>query len=166
MIWETTSLPSSRSGFRKHARIRASITSMPAACGAAIWSDQIARQDIPSRRHGSHPTKRARNSPLLVPADGSESFDGIEVFVTSRQREIMDEAGGGDPAIVLGNDGTHFRKPGLQHAIALCDLVVQMHGLRQRKKGTDAPELLFPMFRMIGTIEKLPQDRDWQVKPG
>lgn len=78
----------------------------------------------------SRPTGKTRSSPLLVPANGFESFDGIEVFVPCCQREIMDKAGGGDPAIVFGNNGTHFRKPGLHHAVAFGNLVVQMHGLR------------------------------------
>ncbi len=35
----------------------------------------------------------------------------------------------------------------LAHAVALGDLVVQMHGLRQREEGPDALELLFPAGR-------------------
>lgn len=102
----------------------------------------------------------------LVPADSPQSFDRIKMSIPCRQCEIMDEAGGRDPAIVLRNQGTHFRKPRLHHAVALGNLVVQMHGLREREKGADALELLFPVFRMIGSIEKLAHDRDGQVEPG
>ena len=86
--------------------------------------------------------------------------------VPCRQREIMDEAGGRDPAIDFRDHGTHFRKPGLHHAVALGDVVVQMHGLRQRQERPDTLELLFPVFRVIGSIEKLAHDRDRQVEPG
>lgn len=80
---------------------------------------------------------------LSIPADGPQTFDRIEMRIPCCQCKIMDKAGGGDPAIVLRNHATHFRKPRLHHTVALGDLIVQMHGLRQRQEGSDAQELLF-----------------------